>query len=146
MTSDANRSMNPQKKSAPTRALSPSPARGRGVGERAVLIAHAKHLRAEQTDAERRLWYCLRAKRFSSLKFKRQKPVGPYIADFVCVRYRIVIEADGGQHGDLKDQQRDAWFTAQGFTVLRFWNHEILGETRAVLERIEEIVRELGAP
>ena len=122
---------------------SPSPSRGRGVGERErkdQLLKYAKTLRSNQTDAEQRLWYHLRARRFMGLKFKRQKPIGPFIADFVCLEHKLVVEADGGQHGGADDQRRDEWFAAHGFTVLRFWNHEILGETEAVLERIREAV------
>ncbi|MGX2040949.1 endonuclease domain-containing protein [Methylocaldum sp. MU1018] len=127
------------------RHSSPSPrgeseARGRGWGEGANQLEHAKFLRSNQTEAEQRLWYYLRAHRFMGLKFKRQKPIGPFIADFVCLDYRLVIEADGGQHGNDADIHRDAWFQAHGFTVLRFWNHEILGQTEAVLERIRQTV------
>ncbi len=79
------------------------------------------------------------------LKFKRQKPIGPYIADFVCVALRLVIEVDGGQHGGESDMQRDHWFHAQGFTVLRFWNNEVLGQTEAVLERVRQAVIALSS-
>jgi very-short-patch-repair endonuclease len=99
-------------------------------------LERAKFLRANQTEAEQRLWYHLRARRFMGLKFKRQKPIGSYIADFVCMEYGLVIEVDGGQHGGESDRRRDAWFREHGFTVLRFWNNEVLGETAAVLERI----------
>lgn len=122
--------------------LRPSPASGRGGGERVNQLRHAKYLRSNQTDAEQRLWYHLRAQRFMGLKFKRQKPMGPYIADFVCIELRLLIEADGGQHGGKADAERDAWFHAHGHTVLRFWNHEILGQTEAVLERIRQAVTE----
>jgi len=74
------------------------------------------------------------------LKFKRQKPIGPFIADFVCLDLRLIVEADGGQHGGPSDTRRDAWFEAQGFTVLRFWNNEVLGQTAAVLERLRQTV------
>ncbi|MGR9052858.1 MAG: endonuclease domain-containing protein, partial [Gammaproteobacteria bacterium] len=103
-------------------------------------LAHAKFLRSHQTEAEQRLWYYLRAHRFMGLKFKRQKPIGPFIADFVCLELRLVIEADGGQHGGDSDAKRDAWFQANGFTVLRFWNHDVLGQTEAVLEQIRQTV------
>ncbi len=108
----------------------------------------AKRLRRSQTDAELRLWYHLRAHRFLGLKFKRQKPVGPYIADFVCLEHRLVIEVDGSQHNDHKqesDRIRDCWLKAQGLIVLRFWNDEVLRDTDAVLERIRQVV-ELGGP
>ncbi len=97
-------------------------------------------MRSNPTEAEDRLWYHLRAHRFMGLKFKRQKPVGPFIADFVCLELKLIIEADGGQHGNEADAKRNAWFKGQGFTVLRFWNNEILGQTEAVLERIRQTV------
>ena len=73
-----------------------------------------------------------------NFKFKRQLPIGRYIVDFVCLEYRLIIEADGGQHNDETDQLRDAWIKAQGFTILRFWNHDILQQTEAVLESIRQ--------
>jgi len=85
------------------------------------------------TDAEYRIWYFLRAHRFGGVKFKRQVPVGPYIADFACFDRKLIIELDGGQHAE---SARDAWFVAQGFQILRFWNNDVLKNTRAVLEAI----------
>jgi very-short-patch-repair endonuclease len=105
-----------------------------------VQIERAKAMRSNPTEAEGRLWYHLRAHRFMGLKFKRQKPVGPFIADFVCLELKLIVEADGGQHGSEADAKRDAWFKGQGFTLLRFWNNEILGQTEAVLERIQQTV------
>lgn len=98
----------------------------------------AKNLRSNQTEAERKLWYYLRAHRFMGLKFKRQKPIGRFIVDFVCVEHRLIIEVDGGQHADQtkKDQHRDTWLRRQGYTVLRFWNNEVMQETEGVLEQI----------
>ncbi|HEU0153010.1 MAG TPA: endonuclease domain-containing protein [Arenimonas sp.] len=97
----------------------------------------AKHLRQSMTEAEHRLWFHLRAHRFAGYKFRRQQPIGPYIVDFAAMRHRLVIEADGGQHnGDARDAQRDDWLTAQGYRVLRFWNHEVLQNTELVLEEI----------
>lgn len=116
----------------------PRPTWERGGGEGDSLLDRAKALRAEQTDAEQRLWYHLRANRLNGLKFKRQKPLGPYIVDFVCMEHALIVEADGGQHEENQayDQRRDNWLREQGFRVLRFWNNEILGETEAVLESI----------
>jgi very-short-patch-repair endonuclease len=76
---------------------------------------------------------------FHGAEIQTPKTHRPFIADFVCMELRLVIEADGGQHGDDKDRRRDTWFEEQGFTVLRFWNHEILGQTEAVLERIRQV-------
>ena len=111
-----------------------------------MLLDRARLLRTGQTDAEWRLWYHLRAHRFLGLKFRRQKPLGPYIVDFLCHEPALVIELDGGQHGEQAgyDQQRDAWLRAQGLAVLRFWNHEVLQDTPAVLERIRLEVQALS--
>jgi very-short-patch-repair endonuclease len=99
---------------------------------------NAKRLRHEMTDAEQRLWHYLRAHRFLGLKFKRQKPIGPYIVDFICTERWLVIELDGGQHQQQVqyDQQRQCFLESRGYRVLRFWNHQVLAETEAVLERI----------
>jgi len=107
----------------------------------------AKSLRRQMTDAERRLWRHLRAGRFQERKFRRQQPVGPYIADFVNFQARIIVEADGGQHLEsASDAQRDAWFRSQGFVVLRFWNNEILTKIDAVLESIWAAVETSPSP
>jgi very-short-patch-repair endonuclease len=100
---------------------------------------NAKALRSNMTDAERRLWYLLRAHRFLGYKFKRQLRVGPYIVDFICLAERLIIEVDGGQHADSQsDLHRDHWLKDQGFRVLRFWNNEVLNNTDGVLERLIE--------
>jgi very-short-patch-repair endonuclease len=117
-----------------------------GRGRRLSQLDHAKQLRSNQTDAEQRLWYHLRAHRFMNLKFKRQKPIGPFIIDFVCMEYHLIVEADGGQHGGDDDARRDAWLKEQGFTVLRFWNHDILQQTDVVLESIRETLLALYPP
>lgn len=97
----------------------------------------AKSLRRNMTDAERLLWRHLRAHRLNGHKFRRQQPIGPYIADFVHFGARLIIECDGGQHNQsAADQRRDTWLRAQGFRVLRYWNHEILNETDNVLSDI----------
>ncbi|MBI2092516.1 MAG: DUF559 domain-containing protein [Deltaproteobacteria bacterium] len=74
----------------------------------------------------------------SGLKFRRQEPIGKYIADFVCFEKHVIIECDGGQHMSQKskDDQRDRWFIEQGFRVLRFWDNEILQRTKDVLKKI----------
>ena len=116
----------------PTAARPPSPARGEGV-----LLKRAKSMRKEPTPAERKLWLLLRDRRLSELKFRRQVPIGNYIADFVCYQPKIIVEADGGQHCESSyDKQRDVWFSAQGFVVLRFWNTDILKLPQSVVETI----------
>jgi very-short-patch-repair endonuclease len=79
----------------------------------------------------------LRDRRFSAYKFRRQVPLGPFIADFLCYDARLIVEADGGQHCEnTADERRTAWLESQGFTVLRFWNHEILTQPRNVMDRL----------
>jgi len=104
---------------------------------RKELLARAKWMRANPTEAERRLWTMLRDRRLAAFKFRRQQVIEPYIVDFVCFAERLVIEADGSQHADNKDDaRRDAFLTAQGFRLLRFWNNHVLGESEAVAAAI----------
>jgi very-short-patch-repair endonuclease len=102
------------------------------------LTAAAKELRQNSTDAERLLWQRLKAKQLDGLKFRRQEQVGRFIADFVCYEKGVIVEADGGQHTleKEKDEERTKWLNSQGFTVLRFWNNEILTNIEGVMEVI----------
>ena len=90
------------------------------------------------TDAEHRLWYHLRGRRFGQRKFRRQVPLGDYIVDFLCEEARLVVELDGGQHASQHayDDARTAWLNKRGYSVLRFWNNDVLGNTEGVLEEI----------
>ncbi len=99
---------------------------------------NARQLRKNMTDTEQCLWRHLRKKQLGDALFRRQFEVGAYIVDFVCLSARLIVECDGGQHQEQQayDQRRDAYLRAQGFTILRFWNHEVLQETSVVLERI----------
>jgi very-short-patch-repair endonuclease len=103
-----------------------------------MLTGHAKRLRADSTDAERLVWSRLRAHRLLGWKFKRQQPIGRYIVDFVCFDAKLVVELDGGQHADALDEDaiRDAWLGSQGFTVLRFWNNDVLSNLDGVFMTI----------
>ena len=107
----------------------------------------AKSLRRRQTESERRMWSVLRDRRFTGLKFRRQVPVGPYIADFACFEVRLIIELDGSQHADsLRDKLRDKWFAEGGYRVLRFWNADLAQHRNAVLETIWHHVQVQPAP
>jgi len=108
----------------------------------------AKTLRTSSTDAEKLLWKHLRGKKLFGLKFRRQEPIGRYIADFVCYERRVIIELDGGQHSidKEKDQERDRWFRGEGFRVLRFWNNDVLSQTEEVLETIMKNCLESPSP
>ena len=95
-------------------------------------------LRRNQTDAERPLWKHLRDRRFEGFKFRRQRPLGRYIVDLICLEERLIVEVDGGQHSgrQMYDSERDQWLGSQGYRVLRFWNNQVLNEIDAVKEAI----------
>ena len=104
-------------------------------------IRFARQLRREMTPAERYLWTRLRRRQLSGCRFRRQHPLGPYIADFACVEKRLVIEIDGSQHGEPgADACRDAWWRQQGFKVVHCWNHDVLARTDQVLASIAEVL------
>ena len=105
-----------------------------------VRSALARALRGRATPQERKLWQQLRALRRTGLHFRRQVPVGPFVVDFACLKERIIVEVDGGQHSrDAKaarDAGRDAALHALGFRVRRFWNAEIDTNLDGVIETI----------
>ena len=107
----------------------------------------AKKLRRDLTDAERKLWYVLRAHRFDGVGFRRQMPIGPYIVDFVAHRMRVIVEVDGGQHAAeaiaVHDQRRDDWLASRGYKVLRFPNNEVLTNIDGVAGTIAKALPKL---
>ncbi|MEG3789911.1 endonuclease domain-containing protein [Lysobacter sp. CCNWLW3] len=101
----------------------------------------ARHLRRSMTDAELRLWFHLRNRALMGCKFRRQHPIGPYIADFACIERGLIVETDGGQHADSgADRVRTRFLAFRGYRVLRFWNNDVLARTDAVLEQIHAAV------
>lgn len=106
----------------------------------------ARKLRREQTDVERTLWNALRDRRFGGFKFRRQQPIDHYIADFVCLECKLVVELDGAQHAAPENAQAEARRTAylqhNGFRVLRFWNREVNDNLEGVLETIWRALQE----
>ena len=94
----------------------------------------ARHLRSNQTKAEKALWQLLRKRQIAGHRFRRQHPIGPFIADFVCLERRVIIEADGDVHDYLShrsnDCERDAWLSAQRFRILRVSNEAILTDPK----------------
>lgn len=102
----------------------------------------ARALRKNQTDAEKLLWYRLRNRQLADCKFRRQQVIGPYIADFLCLEPKLIIELDGGQHATQQDQDelRTRFLESLGYRVLRFWNHDVVRDIESVLEAIRLIV------
>ncbi|AMG74647.1 DNA methyltransferase [Sphingopyxis granuli] len=102
------------------------------------LIEFAKQMRREQTEPETRLWLELRAARFQGIKFRRQKVIGPYIADFSSREPMLVIEIDGDTHAgqEAYDRARTAYFEEQGYRVIRFTNRDVLTNMDGVLEQL----------
>ena len=98
----------------------------------------ARELRKQLTDAERRLWSSLRRNQLDGHHFRRQRPIGPFIVDFVCMAKCLIVEVDGGQHADRagEDASRTAYLENNGYRVLRFWNNDVLVNTEGVLEVI----------
>ena len=111
--------------------------RGRAVSDD-WLQGRAKNMRREPALYEKRLWKILRDRRLEGLKFRRQVVLGRYVADFVCFRHRLIVEADGPLHDERIDHDaaRDAWLTAEGLVVLRFTNQQIESRSWEVIGAI----------
>ena len=105
-------------------------------------------MRQHQTSAEGLLWYYLRKKQLGGYKFRRQQPVGPYIADFACLPQKRLIELDGGQQAEphTGDEMRDLFLRQQGYRVLRFRNHEVFADCLNVLQRVYEALTDPPPP
>ena len=137
-------------------APKPSPLAGEGAEDRrseagegafVATTGRARVLRSRLTDAERKLWYALRDRRFAGAKFRRQVPIGPYVADFLSYETRLVIEVDGGQHAEsAKHRRRDRWFADNAFRVLRFWNNDVHSNLEGVLMLITDALRATPHP
>jgi very-short-patch-repair endonuclease len=102
-------------------------------------ISRARELRKNATDAEKRMWRALR-ENFPGAKFRRQVPIGPYYADFFSFAAKLVIEVDGGQHGEAQDYdaRRTAFLESQGLRLIRFWNNDVLSNMEGVVATIAE--------
>lgn len=91
------------------------------------------------TEAEKKLWSHLRNKQLHGFHFRKQCPIGPYIADFACLEAKLIVEVDGGQHSEsASDAARDAWFAQNGYRTMRFWNTDILPRPDGALIKITE--------
>ena len=105
----------------------------------------ARRLRQDQTPAETVLWRSLRNRQLEGMKFRRQFPVGKYIADFCCIEKKLVIEIDGGSHvgNEEYDRIRTVFLEEQGFHVIRFTNRMIYDQLDAVIEEIRSVIGRL---
>ncbi|BCM16357.1 hypothetical protein MJ8_01150 [Mesorhizobium sp. J8] len=97
------------------------------------------------TEAENKLWHELRDRRLDRIKFRRQVPIGKYVADFACLEARLIVELDGSQHADSdSDRISSAELRASGFRVLRFWNDDVLKDLDGVCDTIIAYVKDDG--
>ena len=96
------------------------------------------------TDAELALWSRLRMNQLARVKFRRQQPIGPYIADFVSFEQALIVEVDGGQHAEESNARNDAertrYLASRGFRVVRFWNHDVLTGIDDVLAQLLRVL------
>jgi very-short-patch-repair endonuclease len=106
-------------------------------------------MRANPTDAEQKLWWHLRHRiAKTGTHFRRQVQIGRYIADFASHKAKLIIEVDGGQHGErsASDAERTRLFEANGYRVLRYWNNEVLANIEGVLEDIQRALMSTPTP
>ena len=98
----------------------------------------ARALRRQMTEAEKVMCSKLRDRRLQGVKFKRQKPIAGYIVDFVALDLKLIVEIDGGQHAEKlrEDAMRTKLPEESGYHVVRFWNHDVLGNIEGVLESV----------
>jgi very-short-patch-repair endonuclease len=114
--------------------------------------SRAKQLRQTMTRVETLLWRHLKANRLDGLGFRRQTPIRNYIADFVCMSVKLIVELDGESHDFVErqnaDQKRDAFFVSEGFQVLRFTNDDVMSNLEGVVETIRQATttRACGSP
>jgi len=106
----------------------------------------ARKLRKEPTPAERKLWAYLRGNKLNGINFRRQHAIGNYVPDFCAPRWKLVIEVDGSQHLDQQeyDAERTVFLEAQGYTILRFWNGDVMNNIEGVLGVILEVISPAG--
>jgi adenine-specific DNA-methyltransferase len=115
------------------------------MGVRSI-VAAARKLRRSSTDVERKLWHRIRDKQIEDFRFRRQRPIGKYIVDFVCLDAMLIIEVDGSQHAEAiaADVARTQFLESLGYRVVRFWNNEVIDNVEGVLERVREALLQLA--
>ena len=138
----------PVEKSVALPRAVPSPARA-GLANKArmgvrKIVQRSRELRKNLAFAERKLRQHMRDKQIENFRFRRQRPIGKYILDFICLEAKLVIELDGGQHAEQQkyDDARTSFLESEGLLVLRFWNNEVIENIEGVLERVRMILLE----
>lgn len=106
-----------------------------------ILTKYARKMRREPTEAEARLWHHLRNRQLENAKFRQQEEMFGFIVDFLCEQAKLIVEVDGGQHSSETDASRTALLEVAGYTVIRFWNLDILSNTDGVLLEIRQMLR-----
>ena len=110
---------------------------------RTLSRANARRMRHAMTEAELHFWVVVRNRQIENYKFRRQVPIGPYIADFLCVERKLIVELDGSQHAvSTYDLRRDAYLKSLGYRVLRFWNYDVLQNMDGVVRHVLEMLRQ----
>ena len=113
-------------------------------------LGNARELRLNATESERKLWAILRKKKFAGVRFRRQQPLGPYIAEFFCSTADLIVELDGSRHGldenVAYDEARTAWLAERSYRVLRFSNEEFLKHRDVVIDSISHVILETCIP
>ncbi|MEI6234852.1 MAG: endonuclease domain-containing protein [Planctomycetota bacterium] len=102
------------------------------------LKKYARDLRKDMTPTETKLWAALRDRRYVQLKFRRQRTIGPFIADFCCLEKKVIVELDGDSHAGKEDYDsaRQKWLENDGWTVLRFWDSDVYGDIEGVIQAV----------
>ncbi len=118
------------------------------ISRTATKTARARHLRAQSTTLEQKLWSRLRSGQMQGHSFRRQHPIGPYFADFYCAQLKLVIELDGSQHAQRQDgdMKRTRFLESKGLRVIRFWNAELVENFDGVLDTLYRVVLNPNAP
>ncbi len=113
-----------------------------------MVSERARRLRRNSTDAERKLWSQLRNSQLDGYKFRRQQPIGFYIADFVCEQAGLIVELDGGQHAETieADARRTAYLNQRGYRVRRFWNIDVMTNMEGVITVILDDLQKGSLP
>ena len=108
------------------------------------MIERARELRQTQTPYEAKLWKLLRNRQLAGYKFRRQVPIGPYFADFACIKEKLIIELDGNSHDGCEehDRERDAFLHNDGWRTIRILNRDLMRSEDDVWQTIEQILKE----